>query len=751
TIPAYQSGPRYELLERMENHEFFTPIQNDFLTHGLHEPENDPILNRIKQNKLTNSPDDAVQVIFVPAYLNGSDGIFNLSYYELLIGFDGTVFPSYYEPWGYTPLESLAFHIPSITTSLAGFGLWIKSLFPGLKDCTTVISRGDDNESFVVDEIVKTLFSCSRKSETEMMDSRHLAYEISRSALWKNLISQYHQAYTVALGKTSLRLELYAGKSPVLKTAGMKSFAEAKPEWKKVLIQPSIPQNLEGMVRLSKNLWWAWNHEGGDLFSLVDPARWQQMGHNPVALIESLSFQELQRLSSNISFIDKLNEVVGKFDAYMDKASEKMKATVAYFSMEFGLHDTIKIFSGGLGMLAGDYLKQASDSNVDIIGIGLLYRYGYFQQRITISGDQVAKTIPQKFTHLPLVPLRDEEGNWMKITFGLPGRMMYAKVWRVDVGRVPLYLLDTDIEENLESDRVITHQLYGGDNENRLRQEILLGIGGIRMLNQLGIKPDLYHSNEGHSAFLGIERLRDLVEEEHLTFPQAVEMVRSSTLFTTHTPVPAGHDTFSEDLVRQYLSHYADHLNIKWEQFLHLGRINENDPDEKFSMSILASKLSQEINAVSRIHGRVTREMFRDLYPGYYPSELHIGYVTNGVHYPTWTARSWQELYKNQFGEGFFDDQSNPEYWKKIHEVDDKIVWETRLKEKEVLNKYLMERLYGDMTRRNENPKLIFQIKEAAHPKALTIGFARRFATYKRAHLLFSNLDRLAKIVNNSS
>jgi phosphorylase/glycogen(starch) synthase len=318
------------------------------------------------------------------------------------------------------------------------------------------------------------------------------------------------------------------------------------------------------------------------------------------------------------------------------------------------------------------------------------------------------------------------------------------------VGRIPLYLLDTDIEENIETDKVITHQLYGGDSENRLRQEILLGMGGIRMLNLLDIKPDIFHSNEGHSAFIGLERLRDLIEIEKLTFSQAVEVVRSSTLFTTHTPVPAGHDTFSEDLLRTYLSHYPDRLNINWDQFLNLGKMNEYNPEEKFSMSVLAAKLSQEINAVSKIHGDVTREMFKWLYPGYYPKELHIGYVTNGVHYPTWTARSWQELYNKELGKGFFEDQSNQSYWQKIHDVDDEVIWKTKLWEKNNLNEYLRKRLFDEMTRRNENPKLIFQIKEAVRPHALTIGFARRFATYKRAHLLFSNLDRLSRIVNNS-
>ncbi len=749
SIPAYQTGPRQDLLARIEKKNFTTPVTGEYLTHGLHEPENDPILRRIRQNNLFNRPEDKVMVVFVPAYLNGSDGIFNLSYYDFLIGFDGSVFPSYYEPWGYTPLESLAFHIPTITTSLAGFGLWVKSLNMAGKDCVTVINRDDTNDAAVIDEIVKTIHDDSKKSERDILKLRSHAWEVSRSALWKNLIVHYYHAYTIALDRVNTRTDLFKNKQPQVQAVSYKGVIETKPEWKKVLVQQSIPGNLEDLLRLSKNLWWTWNQEGSDLFRMINPESWYHHRFNPISLIESLTYKDLQKLSINKAFLDKLKEVTAQFDSYMAKTSDKPKETVAYFSMEFGLHDTIKIYSGGLGMLAGDYLKEASDSNFNIVGVGLLYRYGYFQQRISITGEQIATYTPQKFAHLPIIPVRDEENNWLKITFALPGRTMYAKIWKCAVGRVPLYLLDTDIEENIEQDRVITHQLYGGDSENRLRQEVLLGIGGIRLLNLLNIDPDIYHSNEGHSAFIGIERLRNLIEDKHLTFPQAKEVVRSSTLFTTHTPVPAGHDTFSEDLLRKYLSHYPERLNIKWEQFMNLGRMVDNDPLEKFSMSVLAAKLSQEINAVSKIHRDVTRQMFSRLYSGYYPDELHIGYVTNGVHFPTWTAPEWKKLYSEKFGKGFLEDQSNQTYWNAIQNVDEESIWKIRSRMKYRLREYLQDRLYEEMTRRNENPKLIFKIRESIPNNALTIGFARRFATYKRAHLLFSNPDRLAKIVNN--
>ncbi|HNW76612.1 MAG TPA: alpha-glucan family phosphorylase [Bacteroidales bacterium] len=749
TIPANQTGPRKELLDRLKTTDFAHPIVGEYLTHGMHEPENDAILRRISGNNLHNSPLDNVKIVFVPAYLNGNDGIFNTTYYNLLAGFDASVFPSYYEPWGYTPLESLAFHVPAITTSLAGFGVWIEERALQIRGSAMVIKRSDDNDAQVVKEIVAAIARFTILTPDQRATGRLRANEISKSALWKNLGKHYFEAFSIAINQTQERAHFYFGKQPKgQEVLGLKKF-DIKPKWKKVLVQQRIPENLQGLERLTKNLWWSWHYEGIELFEMINHDRWYELKFNPIALLESLTIRELRELSSNEAFIAKLNTVVGKFDAYMAKAAEKPADMVAYFSMEFGLHSSLKIYSGGLGLLAGDYLKEASDSNYNMIGIGLLYRYGYFQQELSVHGDQVATYSPQKFTHLPLLPVRDTDGNWMRVAFTFPGRTMYAKIWKVDVGRIPLYLLDTDFAENIESDRTITNQLYGGDWENRMKQELLLGIGGIRMINQLGLKPTLYHCNEGHAAFIGLERLKNLIQKKHLTFIQAVEVVRASTLFTTHTPVPAGHDTFTEDLMRRFLSHIPDYLEISWDQFMNLGRMVENDPNEKFSMSVFAAKLSQEVNGVSRIHGRVTREMFDKMYPGYFPEELPIGYVTNGVHLPTWTARSWQQLYEKTFGEGFIADQSNADCWKKIHEVDDALVWNIHLKQKNQLWEYIIDRAIKDTTRRHENPKPIFTIRDESNPAALTIGFARRFATYKRGDLLFTNLDRLSDIVNN--
>ncbi|MDR0437022.1 MAG: alpha-glucan family phosphorylase, partial [Bacteroidales bacterium] len=330
---------------------------------------------------------------------------------------------------------------------------------------------------------------------------------------------------------------------------------KSKPEWKKIMVKPNIPNKLKKLHDLSQNLWWCWDYEATNLFKSINPDLFNRLDQNPVALLNKLSTPEIEILENDISFLTKLDSIYERFKAYMDAKTDQTPK-VAYFSMEFGLHESVKIYSGGLGILAGDYLKEASDCNYNMIGVGLLYRYGYFKQQILISGEQVAHSIPQRFSDLPLQPVRDENGNWQEINISLPGRMLHAKMWRLDVGRVPLFLLDTDIESNSEEDRSITHNLYGGDWENRLKQEILLGVGGIRALQKIGIKPDLFHCNEGHAAFIGLERLRQMIEDESKSFAEAKELVRASTLFTTHTPVPAGHDEFSEDLIRTYISHY---------------------------------------------------------------------------------------------------------------------------------------------------------------------------------------------------
>ncbi|HPE34141.1 MAG TPA: alpha-glucan family phosphorylase [Bacteroidales bacterium] len=750
-IPANHTGPRNELLERLAAPDFKQPTSGEFLTHGLYQPEHDAILKEIKNSGFTNEPSSKVMIVFVPAYLNGDDGIFNLSYYDLLPGFDLSVFPSYYEPWGYTPLESVAFRVPTVTTLQAGFGQWVNDEFPEEHPAVYVINRPDDDDVQVINNLSRIVREVMSFSEEKLERIRENASYIARKTDWQNFIHYYFELYEIALGKVANRVEKFPMKAPVKRKIKLtETQYQDAPVWKRVVIEPKIPEKLKGLQEISMNLWWSWNFKATDMFETIDPEKWKEVEQNPIALLNSLSIEQWRILENDKVFYEKYTETYEKFKNYMAEAKNRPDTRIAYFSMEYGLHQSLKIYSGGLGVLAGDYLKEASDSNENIVAVGIIYKYGYFQQSISAFGDQVAEYIPQKFSQLPLERVMDNEGKQVQIRIGLPGRILYVRVWRCNVGRIPLYLLDTDFSDNEENDKKITHHLYGGDSENRLKQEIVLGVGGIRMLYALGIQPTIYHSNEGHSAFIGLERLRYLIQQEKLTYHQALEVVRSSTLFTTHTPVPAGHDVFSEDLLRTYFPHYPERLNLTWEEFMNLGKFVENDHDSKFSMSVLAAKLSQEINGVSRIHGRVSQEMFAKLYDGYYPSELHIGYVTNGVHLPTWASKPWKQLYKKIFGEDYTQKQTNFDMWKLINEVDDKTVWDSRKKLKKELITYLKVRLREEMTKRQENPKLILDTIESLDDQTLTIGFARRFATYKRAKLLFSNLERLENLVSIS-
>ena len=746
-VPGNIAGPSKDLQHRLDG---TNPIMGhtDFpATHHIFEYENDAILNTLRDAGLQNDHNDKVKVMFVPAYLNGNDGIFNLTYSEFLAAFDFSVFPSYYEPWGYTPLESVSLGIPTMTTDVSGFGKFVQKECPDNKAVIVAPrQKGDDNK--MIDEIVDALRRFLDLNEKEMEKVSKLALDVAEKLLWKDLIVNYQKAWDVALEKSGGRHYML---EPIPYADMMHEVVYQKndnPSWKKVLVMPVYSEEMKKLQALSRNIWWCWNVDAIELFESIDPIAWKTTENNPVALMEGLSVEQIHDLENNEMFIAQLNKVYDQFTAYMAQPTQQ-KDLIAYFSMEYGLMKSLKIYSGGLGILAGDYMKQASDSNANMVGIGLLYRYGYFAQEITVSGEQRAEYIPQKFSQLPLQPVRDEKGDWVMVSIAFPGRSVYAKAWRVNVGRVGLYLLDTDIEENSPEDRGITSRLYGGDSEMRIKQEMFLGVGGIRLIEALGMKPTVYHCNEGHAAFSGLERLRVYINKHNLDFDVALELVRASTLFTTHTPVPAGHDAFEEHLIRTYMPHYANRMNISWERFMGLGRFNPNNPNEKFSMSVLATNLSQEVNGVSKIHGRVSREMFQSLWPGYFAEENHIGSVTNGVHLPTWSNRLWQRLYKETFGPDYIDHQSDVEMWSKINEVPDAVIWNIRKHLKHELMVYLGQKLKEDMRQRQESPKLIMQTVNNLNENALVVGFARRFATYKRAHLLFGNLERLSQLVND--
>ena len=520
------------------------------------------------------------------------------------------------------------------------------------------------------------------------------------------------------------------------------------PNWKEVTVKSRVPAELEKLSELARNIWWAWNYEATELFRDLDPTLWKEAGQNPVLLLERMSYEKLEALSKDKVILKRMNDVYAKFRDYMDVKPDDKRPSVAYFSMEYGLNHVLKIYSGGLGVLAGDYLKEASDSNVDLCAVGFLYRYGYFTQTLSMDGQQIANYEAQNFGQLPIDRVTDADGKPLVVDVPYMDYYVHANVWRVNVGRISLYLLDTDNEMNSEFDRPITHQLYGGDWENRLKQEILLGIGGMLTLKALGIKKDIYHCNEGHAALINVQRICDYVATG-LTFDQAIELVRASSLYTVHTPVPAGHDYFDEGLFGKYMGGYPSKMGISWDDLMDLGRNNPGDKGERFCMSVFACNTSQEVNGVSWLHGKVSQEMFSSIWKGYFPEESHVGYVTNGVHFPTWSATEWKQLYAKYFNESFLYDQSNPKIWEAIYNVPDEEIWKTRVTMKNKLVDYIRKQFRETWLKNQGDPSRIVSLLDKINPNALLIGFGRRFATYKRAHLLFTDLERLSKIVNN--
>ena len=520
------------------------------------------------------------------------------------------------------------------------------------------------------------------------------------------------------------------------------------PQWKEVTIKSTLPAELKCLDELAHNMWWAWNYEARDMWKSLDKDLYEEVGHNPVMLLDRLSYERKEAIVKDKAIMERVKAVYKKFREYMDVAPDATRPSVAYFCMEYGINQVVKIYSGGLGMLAGDYMKEASDSNVNMCGVGFLYRYGYFKQTLSMDGQQIAQYDAQNFNSLPVERVLDENGQPLVVDVPYMNYQVHAYVWVMNVGRIKLYLLDTDNELNSEFDKPITHALYGGDNENRLKQEILLGIGGMLTLKKLGIKKDIYHCNEGHAALCNLQRLIDYINEG-MSFNEALELVRASSLYTVHTPVPAGHDYFDESLFGKYMGGYPQMLGISWDEFIGMGRTNPDDHSERFCMSTFACNTCQKVNGVSKLHGWVSQRMFAPIWKGYYPEESHVGYVTNGVHFPTWTATEWRKVYDKYFDETFLSDQSNESIWHSIYNVPDAEIWETRMALKKKLVDYIREKFAATWLKNQGDPSRVVTLLESITPNALYIGFCRRFATYKRAHLLFTDLERLSKIVNN--
>ena len=526
----------------------------------------------------------------------------------------------------------------------------------------------------------------------------------------------------------------------------------------RITVNPQLPKRIEKLSEISNNLWWSWNTEFLRLLKKMDGDLWEQSGKNPVKFLKHISQERLESMSKDIGFLKEYDKVVSNFDGYMNskntwfakKYPEEKNDLIAYFSAEYGIDETMPIYSGGLGILSGDHLKSASDLGIPLVAVGLLYKNGYFNQKINGNGDQETEYKNIDLYDLPIIPVKDNKGEDLTIYVKFPKRRLYLKVWQVNVGKVTLYLLDSDIEKNHEEDKDITLKLYGGDQEMRIRQEIVLGMAGVNLLKTLELEPTVYHMNEGHSAFLTLEIIKNIIKEKQVSFEVAKDIASSKTVFTTHTPVPAGNDIFPLDLVKKYFKDFWPRLGLSEEEFMKLGMKPCNELDNGFNMGILALKIAGKKNGVSKLHGAVSRELFGEVWPNIAASESPIGYVTNGIHTCSWLAPKLKELYNKYLIPFWQDSMHKDEIWEKVNNIPNDKLWQVHKERKEKLLQLVAKSTTERLRRSGYSYEEINEIVSKLNPDALTIGFARRFATYKRATLIFKDIERITQILNNN-
>ena len=520
----------------------------------------------------------------------------------------------------------------------------------------------------------------------------------------------------------------------------------------KLSVYPELPEEIIGLDKLANNLWWCWNYEAEELFKKIDSDLWEN-NKNPIVFLSEVSHKRLLEVVEDDEFMDQYQQVMNKFENYLANDNTWFQdnfsgiednQVIAYFSAEFGFHESLPIYSGGLGVLAGDHCKSASDLGLPFVGVGLFYEYGYFKQRINNDGWQKALYPELDTEQLPLQSVTDDEGNDIKVEVKLADRKVAIKIWKVEVGRITVHLLDTNIPENDEQDKQLTSRLYGGGDETRIAQEIILGVGGTRALYELGYEPAVWHMNEGHSVYLGLERIKDLMDEYDLSFDQALETVSASTVFTTHTPVPAGNETFPFDLKERYFSDYWESIGLTKEEFMELGYIDDEDSDE-FCLTVLALRLARFSNGVSKLHGEVSSEMWEGIWPQVPTDENPIDYITNGIHTLTWLAPEWEEILDDYLVDDWRDSIEDQEMWKAVENIPEEKFWEIHKELKKKMIDHIRKR---DLKRRKRYSNGQFINDKLLDEDTLTIGFARRFATYKRANLIFRDLDRLSRICN---
>jgi len=747
-FPAGHTGPRPKILSAFKQGQ--KTGEHYFSTHGLRDEEHDPIMTRVTPLGFRNGKEDPVHIVFVPIYLNGTDPLISETYYQLLSGADLSLFPSLYEPWGYTPEESAALRVPTVTSDLAGYGSWARQF--GEANSTGIFVLKRKNRSFedCRDDLYAHLEEFLRKSPAQREALRSAVFEISKKAHWHGPFGEaYAQAHERAIQQAKLRMDsatydrfrAFSATQVMPPSEGARTSAHIR----RFTVHNKLPSVLERIRTLLKNnIWWSWNPELTKLLSELDEDLWLHCAQNPLLFIDRLKPEVLETVNKSKTYLERAELLLSRFAHYM---SGKKPPELAYFCLEYGLTHILRLYSGGLGILAGDHLKTASDMSIPLCAVGLAYKFGYFTQRINADGVQEAHYDASDFGTLPISPVLDHKEKQLKMSIPWPYGDLWFQVWKVNVGRVDLYLLDTDIPENPADVRAISDRLYGGDTEHRLKQEFLLAIGGFQLLEKLDLKIKAYHMNEGHTGFLVLARMADLVRTQKMGFEDALEYVRHTMGFTTHTPVSAGHDHFPEAMVAPYLQLFTQPLGVELPKLQALGKTIDKSKGNAFSMTLLAVRGSAHLNGVSRIHGKVSRRMFHSLVPQHHESEVPVMGITNGVHAGTWIAPEWQTIFNQHLGSEWREHLSEPMFWNKIRDLDPQLVWDVRNKLKGKLLHWLRAHLKETFERRREHPSNLATALANLNEDTFVATFARRFAPYKRAHMLFRDPERLAKMM----
>ncbi len=753
-LPAGHAEPKRALWERAHGGSAGPPLR---CTHDLVDELNDPITRQLDALGFGNRAGESVHVVHVPIYLDGMDPLIRQKYWDLLPGADLGVFPSFYEPWGYTPLESVAYGVPAITTDHAGFGHWAKRVGKMESSGVRVIAR----EGVPFDEVSTAL----RDALVEFIDLtpkerdalRTACTETASLTAWSNFMDHYEEAHGLAANAGAERRKaLPMGRLSSTPAIPVERYVidrptpvdgdQPTPYTRSFSVANALPEELQPLSSIADNLWWRWHPEAGRLFKELDPDMWFEFRESPHALLERVRPERLQACAMDSNYVHRLNQIHRE----MARSTVEQDPRIAYFCMEFGLAGFLKLYSGGLGILAGDHLKAASDLNLPMCAVGLAYREGYFHQYIDREGKQESWSDVNDFQSPPFQQVMAGAYAPLKVTVPMPAGPVHAQAWQLQVGRIPLFLLDTNVPENRPEDREITNRLYGGDSSTRLRQEMVLGLGGFQLLNELSIDPDVFHMNEGHSAFLLLARAAHLIQRHGLRSREAFEYVRNTTVFTTHTPVAAGHDHFPEEVVRPYLSRFENVLHLDWGRMMAMGS-TPNGPIQQFGTTALAVRNADRINGVSAKHGQVARDMFLQFYPDLdNADDVPCTSITNGVHVPSWLAPRWQRLIEREMGPNWRDSIEDPSRWQWLLDHDPTEIWQIHRELRRDFVVWLKEHLVKAWTQRREDLALMRDVLAQLDEDRLFICFARRFAPYKRADLLINEPERLAKLLDGT-